>query len=174
MAADPSTVYWALHTRLTLNHPVTEVWPLFQDMRRWYTEYAFEVISGPAYEPGVGLLEHQVLKLTSSVGFPKTPGTDDPLGGAPYFTSRIVRVAPQEQIVAAIYGAAYDFKRQTSFYVWRMVTAGSDTAIHVDTYGEAELIQPLDPEGMAQYTRELERNWQRSWSEAFLNLGKII
>jgi hypothetical protein len=45
--------------------PVREVWPIFLDMNRWYTDYHWDWISGPSYE-GIGLQEGQVLKATPS------------------------------------------------------------------------------------------------------------
>src|SRR5579863_1284478 len=62
--AATSTVDWVLHTQATLDRPVSMVWPAFRDMKSWYTEYAFEVLSGPPYQAGPGLAEQQIMKVT--------------------------------------------------------------------------------------------------------------
>lgn len=168
-----STVHWVLHTELTLDRPVGEVWPVFKDMKAWYTEYTFEVISGPSYQAGLGLLEDQVLKLTSSKGLPRAPNSKD-TAGPQHFIQKTIKVAPQKEIVAVLSGRAYDWRQYTSFYVWRMTETTTNTTIFVDSYGEAELVTPLPRGEVSGYQDTLTRNWHRSWSEAFVSLRKIM
>ena len=66
-----STLHYVMHTEMTFAHPLSKLWPVFKDMRRWYTEYTFDVISGPPYDPDTGLAEGQVLKVVTSAPFPR-------------------------------------------------------------------------------------------------------
>src|SRR5438309_8131830 len=63
-------------TEAKLEYPLGDIWRTFRDMRRWYTEYTLEVITGPAYDPGVGLHERQLLRVQPLQGFPRAPGAD--------------------------------------------------------------------------------------------------
>jgi hypothetical protein len=168
-----STINWVKHTELTLDRVVQEVWPVFRDMRRWYTEYSFEVLSGPAYLAGSGLLEGQVLKVKSSMGLPKAPDADD-VAGPQYLIVKTIKVDPQKEIVAVLSGCAYDWRQFTSFYVWSMTENAGKTTIFVDAYGQAEMFKPLSKGECTGYEDELTKNWHRSWSEAFMNLQKVV
>jgi hypothetical protein len=167
-----STLHWVLHTEVTLDYPVEKVWRTFKDMASWYTEYSFETVAGPPYEADSGLLKGQVLKLRSSKGLPRAPNSDG--GGPEYFIQKTLEVVPHNEIVVVLSGAAYDWKRVTSFYVWRMTEKATRTTILIDTYGEAELLRPLPRLEFSEYWDTLEKNWHRSWSEALANLEKVM
>jgi hypothetical protein len=168
-----STIHSVLHTELTLDRPLSEVWPVFKDMRSWYTEYAWEVISGPPYETGVGLLEDQVLRVKSSHPFPRVANAGDSTGPE-YFVTKILKIVPQREIVSVLSGRAYDWRQYTSFYVWKMTEAAAKTTILIDVFGEAELETPLSKQALSKYQDELTSNWYRSWSTAFGNLKRIM
>jgi hypothetical protein len=168
-----STMHCALHTEVTLAFPVSEVWAVFKDMRRWYAEYTFEVISGPPYEVGAGLQEGHVIKVISSKGLPRALNSGDALGPQHYI-SKTIKVVPQKEIVNVLSGRAFDWKRYTFFYIYKMVAHAKKTTISVDQYAEAELVQSLTQAEFADYYDQLTRNWHRSWSEAFVNLEKVL
>jgi hypothetical protein len=149
------------------------VWPVFKDMRSWYPEYTFEVLAGPPYETGSGLMEHQVIKVTSSHTFPTVPNSED-AGRPDYFVTKIIKVTPPEKIVAVLSGSAYDWKQYCSFYVWTLTGTETRTTILVESYAEAELAKPLSKDEYAQYHDELTKNWHRSWSTAFANLRHVM
>ena len=168
-----STMHWALHTEAKFGRHAREVWPVFRDIRSWYTEYTFDVISGPPYQAGVGLVEDQVMKVTSSKGLPRTSGST--AAGAPeFFIHKTIKVDPPMEIVVLLSGSAYDFKQYTSFYVWKVMESDNDTTILVNTYGEAELIERLPTREFLAYREEIASNWRRSWSEAFVSLKKAL
>jgi hypothetical protein len=168
-----STMHCTLHTEVTLDFPVSEVWSVFKDMRRWYAEYTFEVISGPPYEAGGGLQEGHVIKVSSSKGLPRAPNSGDALGPQ-YYISRTIKVVPQQEIVNVLSGRGFDWQRYTMFYVYKMAEQASKTTLSVDQYAEAELVQPLTQAEFSDYYAQLTRNWQRSWSEAFVNLENVL
>jgi hypothetical protein len=166
------TLYYGMHTELTLDYPVCDVWPVFRDMGSWYTEYAFETLEGPSYDAEGGLLEDQVLKVTSSHSFPRIAGADDT---APeYFIVKTIKVVPEKEIVSVMSGNAYDWKRYTVFYAWTLAESASQTTILVDSYGEAELERPLPKDEYLKYDDELSKNWHRSWTKAFGNLREVV
>jgi hypothetical protein len=167
------TIHWVLHTELTLDYPAREVWPVFRDMRRWYTEYAFEVVSGPSYRAESGLMEDQVLKMMSSTGLPRTPNTGD-VEGPHYYIVKIIKVVPQKEIVSLLSGSAYDWRQYTSFYVWKLHEMARQTIVLIDTYGEAEFVKPLLAGDFSDYQDRLVENWHRSWSEAFVGLKQAM
>jgi hypothetical protein len=170
-----SMMHWAVHTELVVERPVREVWPLFKDMGRWYTKYAFEVLSGPPYEEGPGLTEGQVLKLTSSMGLPWS--ADAAVAGPQNLIARVIRVAEQNdtrEIVVYLSGSAYDWKRYTLFYVLRSVEGSGATTIIVNAYGEAEFVAHLSEVELTAYREQFTQGWQASWSEAFESFKRII
>jgi hypothetical protein len=174
MEADQiATMHWVLHTELTLDVPASEVWPVVKDMRRWYSEYAIEVVSGPSYQDGSGLMEDQVLKMTSSKSLPRISNSDDAGEPQPYIV-KIIKVVRQKEIVSLLSGSAYDFKHYTSFYVWKLMELAKKTTVLVDTYGEADLVKPLSMGALSDYRDKLIKNWHRSWSEAFVNLKNVL
>jgi hypothetical protein len=168
-----STMHYVLHTEFALAYPLSEVWRVFKDMRRWYTEYTFEVVSGPSYQAESGLLEDQVLKVTSSMDFPRASNSDD-AAGPQYFIHKTIKVSPPKEIVAVLSGCAYDWKRYTVFYVWRMTEQEKETTIFVDSYGEAELVNPLPKDELSVYRAKFAKHWHCSWSQAFVNLKKVM
>jgi hypothetical protein len=161
-----STAHWALHTELTLDRRLSEVWPVFKDMRRWYTEYTFENVSGPSYQASSGLQDGQVLKLTRA--------SDDGAGSQPFIYAKTVKVAPQKEIVVVLFGPAHGWSRYSDFYVLKMTQRARHTTIFVDSYVEAELVKPLPKGEFSDYHDQFTRDWQHSWSEAFVNLSKVI
>ena len=167
-----SILQYALHTERVCEIPLSQVWPVFKDMRRWYTEYAFESVSGPPYQEGPGLVEDQVLKVTSSKGFPRASKSD--AEGPQPFTMKTIKVIPRSEIVAVLSGNTSDWKRYTQFYVWMLLETGSKTTIVVDTYGEAELTKSLSKREFTVYYDKLAGNWQRSWSEALASLRRLL
>jgi hypothetical protein len=170
---DPlSTYHWVLHTEVTVDHPVSAVWPYFKDFFGWYTEYTCETVSGPPYRTGSGLLEGQVLKLTSSVDLPRAHSKEG--AGPKHYLQKTLRVAHEREIVVVLSGSAYDFREYTAFYVWRLRSQANQTAVLVDTYGEGQFYRPLQEGRLSGYDDEFIRNWHRSWSEALLNLTKVL
>jgi hypothetical protein len=169
-ATPVSILHYVMHTDVTLSHTVSEVWPIFKDMRRWYTEYAFEVKSGPPYDPTTGLVEGQVLKVVSRVAFPREPGATKTPREPEYFVVETIKVVPRKQIVAVVSGSAYDFKRYTVFYLWTMQESEGKTIVDIDSYGEAHLVNALSKAKFADYYNAFDKNWHRSWSNALSNL----
>jgi hypothetical protein len=167
-----STYHWALKTSTTLARPVSTVWPLFKDFYRWYTEYTCETVAGPPYRPGSGLLEGQVLKLTSSVDLPRA-GAQEFLGPK-HYVQKTLKVLNEEEIVVVLSGSAYDFERYAAFYIWRMRPHQDHTEVLIDTYGEGVFFRPLREDHRAQYHEEFIRNWHRSWSLALENLRSML
>jgi hypothetical protein len=167
-----STLHEATHTETTLDRQMSEVWDIFRDIRRWYTEYSFEVVSGPPYETGVGLLEDQVLKVTGSKGLPRAYSEE--MAGSQYYIQKNIKVTPQKEIVAVLSGSAYDWRRYTAFYVWRLTEHAAKTTISIDGYVEAELFKPLPTGEFARYRQALVENWHRSWAEAFASLKEVL
>jgi hypothetical protein len=175
-----STWHYVMHTELKVDHPLSEVWPVFKDMRRWYTEYTFEeVISGPPYESPSGLLEDQVLKLGLENGVPSGfPGESKTHGATerPEFIMKTLKVIPQKEIVVALWGPAHSigWKRYTTFYVWKMNEIGNQTSIFVDSYGQVELAKPLHKAEFSKYYEAFASSWQRSWRDAFINFREVL
>lgn len=167
-----STADWALLTELTLNRPVNEVWPVFKDFYSWYTEYTIELVSGPTYQSGAGLVEEQVLKVTPTKDF--TDAYSEEASGPRYYIQKTIKIVPEKDIVAMLSGSAYDFAQYTSFYSWKMIPAAKQTTILVGNYGQATLFKPLSSGGLSGYLEKFSRNWHRSWSEAFVSLQKAM
>lgn len=159
-----STAHWVLHTEWTLDRPLSEVWPVFKDMFRWYTEYTVDHVSGPSYQAGSGLAEDQVLKLTRASNF-------DDAAGSQHFViyQKTINVVPQKEIVIVLSGPVSGWKQ----YVWKMKAKAKTTTIFIDAYGEAELVKPLSKGELTEYHEKLTRDWHRSWSKALLNLKQI-
>jgi hypothetical protein len=166
---------WVLHTGTSIEHPLSRVWRAFRDIRTWYSEYEFEVVSGAPYRAGVGLVEGQLIKVTPLTPFPRTSDTNEG-DGAQYFLQKTIRIVPQREIVVLLSGGpAYDFRRYTQFYVWRVAVQGEkSTTIFIDSYGEADLKQPLREVEYVEYQDKLTRNFYRSWAEAFTQLKKNL
>lgn len=162
-----------LETSVVIDLPVSEVWTVFRDMRRWYTEYDFQVVDGPAYDPEIGICEGQVYRLKSSVPLPRT-GEGDGESGPEEFTSQVLKVVPERETVTVITGSAYDFKRHTSFYVRRLFDDPAGTRVVIESYGEAELFHPLDRERLREFESDLAANWLRSWTTALTNLTTVL
>lgn len=168
-----STMQWARHTQMTLERPLADVWPIFRDIRRWYSKYSFDVISGESYETGPGLAQDQVLRLTSATPPPRTSVSAHSLQPQ-HLVTKMLKVVPQQEIVSVLSGSYYDWKQFTVFYVWSMREVGTTTTILIDTYGEAEFLQGLSKGAFASYCAEEDRHWHRSWADAFVNLKKLV
>jgi hypothetical protein len=167
------TFHWVLSTNVTVAHPLAVVWSVFRDPRKWYTEYTWEVVSGPPYEASGGLLEGQTLKCRSTHPLPRIPTASEATVSEDYFV-KFLKVIPSSEIVSVLSGSVYDFQRYTAFYVWKLVDNESATTVTVDTYGEAHLAAPLTTDQLDEYTDEFNVNWHRSWSTAFLNFGRTL
>ena len=167
-----SVLHAVAHTDRVVGHPRSRVWALFRDIRTWYREYRFEVVSGPPYEAAVGLMEGQTLKVTGSKGLPRAY-TGDALGPE-YYLQKNIKVTPENEIVVVLSGSAYDWTRYTAFYVWRLAEHTRDTLISIDSYVEAHLFRPLPTSEWSRYLEELEKNWHRSWSEALSALEAVL
>jgi hypothetical protein len=170
-----SKMYWVLHTEVALDRPLSEVWPVFKDIKRWYTEYTVEDVSGPSYQSGSGLAEDQVLKVIPKdlKSFPRASNSAD-AAGPQYFIQKTIKVVPQKEIVILLSEPSFDYKRRTQFYVWKMSGNAKKTTIFIDAYGEAELAKPLPKGDFLDYYDKRTRNFQRSWSEAFATLRKVL
>jgi hypothetical protein len=170
-----SKMHWVLHSEVTLDRPLSEVWPVFKDTKRWYTEYTWVDVSGPSYESGSGLVEDQVLKVIPKdpKSFPRASNSDDS-AGPQYFIQKTIKVVPRKEIVVLLSEPSFDYKRRTQFYVWKMTGNAKKTSIYIDAYGEAELAKPLPKGEFLEYYDKRTRNFHRSWSEAFATLRKVL
>jgi hypothetical protein len=92
----PGTFHFTNTIEFTVDRPLNEVWPVFSDTRSWYTEYTWEVLSGPPYDSGSRLLEGQLLKVTSSHSFPRTADVGDN-SGPEYFLTKMIRSCSAER-----------------------------------------------------------------------------
>ena len=170
---DPlSTYHWVLHAEVTVGHSVSAVWPLFKDFFHWYTEYTCETVAGAPYQTGSGLLEGQVLRLTSSVDLPRAHVQE--FAGPKHYIQKTLKVVPEREIVVVLSGSAYDFRQYTAFYVWRLRSQANQTTVLVDTYGEGQFYRPLQEGRLSEYDADFVRNWHRSWSQAFLGLRSML
>src|SRR5579863_2744654 len=68
------------HTSIAVDQNVGVVWDVFKDIKRWYTEYTFDVIAGPSYDPAHGCVENQVIRVTSAHAFPRLPNAPESAG----------------------------------------------------------------------------------------------
>jgi hypothetical protein len=167
------TIEVVLHTGVALDRPRDQVWPVFRDVRSWYGEYVWEIIDGPLYEEGVGLMEGQVIKVTSSHPFPRaTAAVEDE---APdYFVTKKIKVTPPSEIVSVLWGSAFDWKKFTSFYIWRLLDEGRTTRVSIESLGRGELATPLPRAEYDVYEAAVIENWHRSWSTALAALKDIV
>jgi hypothetical protein len=173
MAEKPNwNIHWVLDKEVLLEHPLDLVWPIFRDIRKWYLEYDWQVVDGPAYEAAGGLEEGQTLKLRSSHPLPQIDGGED-INAPDHYMTKILTVSEWE-IVSVLYGETNDWKHYTSFYVWRFAEAGSDTVFSVGSYGEAQLGAPLSDAQTEDYIQRLSSNWHRSWSTAVEGLEATL
>ena len=85
-----------------------------------------------------------------------------------------IKVLPRREIVAVVSGSAYDWKRYTVFYVWTMHERNEKTVVDIDSYGEADLVTPLQTAEFARYYDAFDKEWHRSWSKALASLGKSL
>jgi hypothetical protein len=166
------TAQWVVNIESTIARSASDVWPVFKDMKRWYTEYSFEVVSGPPYRAGLGLLEGQVLKVKSSRGPLGEPDEDAP--GPHYYIVKVIKVSAHNEMVVVLSGSAYDFKQYTQFYVWKITEKAGKSTILIDAYGEAEFFTPLPKGELPEFHNSLDKNFHRSWSEAFVGLQKVM
>lgn len=167
-----STMHEIARTQLTLAQPRDVVWSSFRDIRAWYTEYSWDVVSGPGYELAMGLAEGQVLQVFSSHPFPRTDGTDSP---AEKLVVRVVEVDEPNRIVVMLSGrAVFDYERFTGFYVWSVGEGDDGTTVTIDGFFEADLQTPLSPAALAEYKQALAVNWHRSWTTALENLRRRL
>jgi len=166
-------IHWVLDTEMTVPCPLPVAWCLFKDIRMWYTEYSWEVTSGPAYERDNGLEEGQTLKLVSTHPLPRIP-VEKRVETPEHYVTKILKVRPSAEIVSVLSGSIYDLKQYTAFYVWRLEEAETGTRIAIETYGEAELVSPLQPDQMSEYMESFVSNWHRSWSTAFANYARAL
>jgi hypothetical protein len=169
-----STIHWTEHIELTLNHPLKEVWTVFNDMRRWYPEYSIETVSGPSYETGPAFLEDQVLTVTSSKDFVRTANSEHEPGQPQPLTAKIIKVVPEKEIVCLLSGRAFDWENYTAFYIWKFSEKSGQTTIDVDQVGEAAFVSPLTKKEFAEYQNMLSDAFQLSWSNAFSNLTRVM
>jgi hypothetical protein len=156
---------------LLIEQPRDTVWPILRDIRSWYPEYDWKVVDGPAYESGGGLQEGQTMELRSTHPLPRVDAAES--GRGDFYTTKMLKVADWE-IVSVLYGQVYDWKRYTAFYVWRLVESGPNTVFTVDSYLEAEFVDPLSDEELDDYRQRLTDNWHRSWSTAFDGLVRVL
>jgi hypothetical protein len=164
--------FYVMHTEATFDRPKAQVWSAFNDMRRWYTEYKWEDLSGPSYESSGGLAQGQVLELTFADAAKKKPRGH---GSTPQqYIMKTIEVVPGKEIVIVLWGEAFDWKQYTVFYVWKLVEKGLQTTVTVDSYGEAELMKPLSQAEFASYQEDFTKNWHRSWDEAFSSLKRLL
>jgi len=162
-----------LVTEETFARPLQEVWPVFKDIASWYTEYTWEVESGPGYASDGGLAEGQRIKVTSSHSFPRLQS--EKVEDSPeYFVTDVLKVVPESEIVSSLSGRAFDWERFTSFYVWRLAPSGEGTKVTIESYTEVELSRALPVDEYAAYREELNANWFRSWSTAFAGLSEVL
>jgi hypothetical protein len=163
-----------VHTDVSLARPVDEVWPVFRDLPSWYTEYEYELIEGPPYDPARGLEEGQVHRVVFTYDFPRASADDTADAGPDYVISKVIRVDAPHEIVKVLWGAAFDWPSYTSFYIWKLLDDGGSTTVSIDSVGRAELARPLTQAEHDAYRAEIEANWHRSWSTALGDLRALV
>jgi|SRR5581483_5841693 len=170
-----STIDWVEGLDVSVDAPLDEVWSLFNDMGRWYTDYTIEQISGPDYfEAGPAFLENQQLVATSSKRFVRTPNSERDPDEAHPIPVKIIKVVPGREIVSLLTGSAYDWTRFTAFYIWTLEEQGTGTSISIRQYGEAEFEKPLTPDELRDYKADLRTKFNESWSNALANLAGML
>jgi hypothetical protein len=148
------------------------VWPVFRDVRRWYTEYDWLVVDGPPYGKSGGLAEGQTVEVrfgnrAASLG--RTPLETIPS----VFLTEMLKVRDYE-IVSALAGETEEWTRYTQFYVWRLAEAGAETKITIESYTEMALREPMGGAQRGTYEDDLFRNWNESWETALEGLTRTM
>lgn len=166
-----STVYMHSRTHLTLAQPRDVVWSAFRDMRTWYTEYTWEVISGPSYEQGMGFAEGQIMKISIANPLPRADGMNPPAAG---YVAEVLVDEPNRIIVAATGEEAEYYERATSFYSFSIDESDEGTTVAVESLSVAYLQTPLDPGELAEYKQALAAGWHHSWDTALENLRRQL
>jgi hypothetical protein len=168
-----STINSLVRAHLTMPQRRDVVWSTLRDIRQWYAEYTFEVVSGPSYERAMGLAEGQIIHATSSHPFPRIDGRPD--SPPEKVVARVLEVDEPNRIVVMLSGqAVYDYARLTSFYILSVDESNDGTTVTVENLGEAELQTPLSPAKHAEYKQALTANWQRSWTTALESLRRQL
>jgi hypothetical protein len=147
----------------SIRAPVHEVWPVFLDMNRWYTDYHWDWISGPAYA-GIGLQEGQVLKATPLYGV----GLQDP---SLFYYQEQIKVTSQLEIVVKL--TANDPKSMTAdygtevrdmvaFYHWDFVDERDSTTVVIRSYSNLRTDKRPDETLLADLIVAFHGSWSRS------------
>jgi hypothetical protein len=155
----------------TLPAPVRNVWPVFLDMNRWYTDYHWDWISGPAYE-GVGLQEGQVLRATPLYG----AGLQD---STLYYLQEQLKVTTDTEIVvkltannpkslSAEYGT--EVRDVVAFYHWQFLGARDSTTIAIRSYSNIR----TDRRPSESVLADLITLFHRSWNKCLNNLEALV
>ena len=152
-----------LSVRKTIGAHVRNVWPVFLDMNRWYTDYHWDWISGPPYQ-NVGLQEGQVLKASPLYGV----GMQDP---TLYYLQEQVKVTPETEIVVKITAAnpkslspdyATEVRDVVAFYHWDFVGAANSTTIIIRSYCNLRTDKRPAETVLADLTAAFHRSWNKS------------
>ena len=166
MVTDMTTSYELaeyLSLKKTIGAPVGEVWPVFLDMNRWYTDYRWDWISGPPYQ-GVGLQEGQVLKASPLYGV----GMQDP---TLYYLQEQVKVTTETEIVVKITAAnpvslsadyATEVRDVVAFYHWDFVESGNSTTILIRSYCNLRTDKRPAETVLAALTTAFHQSWNKS------------
>jgi hypothetical protein len=148
------------------------VWPVFRDIARWYEEYEWLVVDGPSYEEAGGLAEGQTVEVRH--GNRIDEHGRGPLEALPaLFVTEMLKVRDHE-IVSALAGETDDWKHYTQFYVWRLVPAGDQTGVRIESYTEMDLRHPMGGVELTEYEDALVGNWSASWETALEGLGRVV
>ena len=160
-----------LSLRRAIRAPVGNVWPVFLDMNRWYTDYHWDWISGPSYA-GIGLQEGQVLKARPLYGV----GLQDP---TLFYYQEQVKVTTETEIVVKL--TANDPKSMTAdygtevrdmvaFYHWDFVGERDSTIISIRSYSNLR----TDRRPSESLLADLVVAFHRSWNKSLANLEGIV
>jgi hypothetical protein len=151
--------------------PVRNVWPVFLDMNRWYTDYHWDWISGPPYAD-VGLREAQVLKARPLYGAALEDSSlfyyQEQLKVTPY-TEIVVKLTPDNpRSMSAEYGT--EVQDLVAFYHWHFTEAQNSTLIAVRSYSNIR----TDKRPRETIIADLEAAFHQSWNKCLDNLEALV
>jgi L-proline amide hydrolase len=143
----------------TIGRPISEVWPVFVDIRSWITDYRIEAVEWALNDPmKVGAIS----KVTALHG----EAPDNP---KMFYAQEVLDVIPGEEIVlwlTAEHPEAFDVRDLSGFYSWRLTDAGGKTRITIESFdSDRPLHGPKDHRYGSAY---------RSWIGNLRTLEKTI
>jgi hypothetical protein len=151
--------------------PVREVWPIFLDMNRWYTDYHWDWISGPSYE-GIGLQEGQVLKATPlygvALGDPTLFYYQEQLKVTTHSEIVVKLTADNPHCMSAEYGTTV--RDLVAFYHWHFTEAQGSTSIAIRSYSNIR----TDKRPPETVIADLIALFHQSWNKCLDNLEALV